>query len=81
MVALRPGRKGGTYMQNSVRYYIVKTDDQPVVRSVPVSRPRAGTDTSRGGDQPRVETAPRKPSVTSMLRMALRRKEADSLEA
>lgn len=77
---MRPDGKGGTYMQNSVRYYIVKTDDQPVVRSVPVSRPRVGTDTSRGGTQPRVESAPRKPSVTSMLRMALRRKDADSFK-
>jgi hypothetical protein len=67
-------------MQNSVRYYIVKTDDQPVVRSVPVSRPRVGTDTPRGGEQLRLDAAPRKPSVTSMLRMALRRKEADGLE-
>jgi hypothetical protein len=77
---MRPGGKGGTFMQNSVRYYIVKTDDQPVVRSVPVSRPRAGTDVSRGVEQARIGAAPRKPSVTSMLRMALRRKKADGLE-
>jgi len=27
-------------MQHPVRYYIEQTDDQPVVRSVPVARPR-----------------------------------------
>lgn len=61
-------------MQNSVRYYIVKTDDQPVVRSVPVMRPRAGAEAGRNEATPRIETTNHKPSVSSLLRMALRRR-------
>lgn len=61
-------------MQKNVRYYIVKADDQPVVRSVPVARPRAGTGVSHDGAQPRAGIDGHKPSVSSVLRLALRRK-------
>lgn len=65
-------------MRNNVRYYIVKADDQPVVRSISVSRPQPKIDPT-GGSQPRaeVDTQGRKPGVSSLLRHALRRKEDD----
>lgn len=63
-------------MRNNVRYYIVKSDDQPVVRSISVSRPKPSAD-QPGGSQPRaeVDVQSRKPGVSSLLRHALRRKE------
>lgn len=61
-------------MPNSVRYYIVKADDQPVVRSVPVARPYPRVIKPRPIDQPRSDAAA-KPSVSSLLRLALRRKD------
>jgi hypothetical protein len=59
--------------QKNVRYYITKADDQAVVRSVPVSRPYPPASESRPADQPGLEAA--KPSVSSLLRLALRRKD------
>ena len=60
-------------MQKSVRYYITKADDQAVVRSVPVTRPRLEaaqprqvvTNDRRGSNRPR---------VGSLLRLALLRR-------
>jgi hypothetical protein len=61
-------------MPTNVRYYITKADDQPVVRSVPVARPRMYAAEPRRVDEPRPEAAA-KPSVTALLRHALRRKQ------
>jgi hypothetical protein len=63
-------------MSNSVRYYIVKSDDQPVVRSIAVSRPQPRLDPPIGS-QPRIEVEARgrKPRVSALLRHALRRKD------
>lgn len=59
-------------MQNSVRYYITKADDQPIVRSVPVTRPQVRASEPRRVTPPQPEAT--KPSVSSLLRLALRRK-------
>ena len=59
--------------QHHVRYYIVKRDDQPVVRSVAVERPRSGVPMKTA--TPVAARPEPKLSVTSRLRLALRRKQ------
>jgi hypothetical protein len=61
-------------MQQNVRYYIVKADDQPVVRSVPVTRQHAAVGVASDDAKLRAGVEGRKPSVSSVLRLALRRK-------
>ena len=61
-------------MSKHMRYYIVKTEDQPVVRGVPVTRQPARSDVSRGETPHQPDADSRKPSVSSVLRFALRRK-------
>ena len=60
-------------MQKSVRYYITKADDQAVVRSVPVTRPRLHTNEPHQLDANNLSEST-KPSVSSLLRFALLRK-------
>lgn len=64
-------------MPKSMRYYIVKAEDQPVVRSVPVMRQQADAIGSRQRELPQSAPEPRQPSVSSVLRLALRRKRDD----
>ena len=61
-------------MQHPVRYYIVQDDDQPVVRSVPVARPRrAHAPTAPVA----VDTTPeRRARVHRLVRAAIRRERA-----
>jgi hypothetical protein len=58
-------------MQSNVRYYIVKSDDQPVVRSVAVERPVMADVAGPVAESARPEP---KLSVTNRLRLALRRR-------
>lgn len=60
-------------MQKNVRYYITKADDQAVVRSVPVTRPRVEAAQARQVVTHEVDRSA-KPSVGSLLRLALLRK-------
>jgi hypothetical protein len=59
-------------VQQNIRYYITKADDQPVVRSVPVMRPYPRAIEPRPTDHALPDVAA-KPSVSSLLRLALRR--------
>ena len=59
-------------MQQNVRYYITKADDQPVVRSVPVARPYPRVSEPRRTDIVLPEVTA-KLSVSSLLRLALGR--------
>ncbi|MBA2520875.1 MAG: hypothetical protein H0V24_14515 [Chloroflexia bacterium] len=61
-------------MSTHMRYYIVKAEDQPVVRGVPVTRQPAISAASHGESPHQPVAESRKPSVGSVLRLALRRK-------
>jgi hypothetical protein len=67
-------------VQKSVRYYIVKTEDQPVVRSVPVTLAGAARPAPPADPEPinaSLGAAPGRPlsGVARLMRSAIRRNE------
>lgn len=62
-------------MQTPVRFYISQSDDQPVVRTIPVARPSVVT-SDAPVVEPRVEhaSAPRDERVTERVRQAILRR-------
>lgn len=64
-------------MQKSVRYYIVKADERPVVRSVPVAQAVGVSPAASGAESSPTRTErPERPEtgVSRLVRAAIRRR-------
>lgn len=68
-------------MQTPVRYYIVQTDDQPVVRSIPVTKRPTTSATEEHASPPAAAPAqgeaPGRTKVARLMRAAKRRTSTD----